>query len=204
MAVCAECPAALRAGQRTIEHDWRIPTANTPQGEAISGWMRASMQLVLDSASAKSKLWPYVMPRIAADDSARAAYDSATAAAFAREAASRLVWFDPTLAVLYTQHRRNEAAIRKPPELKYVPPEGLDSPVLPLVPGFSLQLELELLVGAVEAGKIADLVLLSADPLADIRNTRQITAVILGGRLLGRAALDGLLAQAEAAAAGKP
>jgi imidazolonepropionase-like amidohydrolase len=33
-------------------------------------------------------------------------------------------------------------------------------------------------------GKIADLVVLDADPLSDIRNTRQIRAVIIGGRWL--------------------
>jgi hypothetical protein len=38
--------------------------------------------------------------------------------------------------------------------------------------------------GTVEAGKSADLVLLDADPLKDIRNTRKIRAVVLRGRLL--------------------
>lgn len=46
--------------------------------------------------------------------------------------------------------------------------------------------------GTVERGKAADLVLLDADPLADIRNTRRISAVILKGRLLDRKCLDGL------------
>ena len=40
--------------------------------------------------------------------------------------------------------------------------------------------------GTIEPGKIADLVLLEADPLVDIANTRKIAAVILGGRFLGR------------------
>lgn len=53
-------------------------------------------------------------------------------------------------------------------------------------------------LGTVDAGKLADLVLLDADPLADIRATTQIRAVVLGGRLLDRAALDRLLAQANA------
>jgi adenine deaminase len=53
----------------------------------------------------------------------------------------------------------------------------------------------------VEPGRLADLVLLDADPLADIRNTRRIHAVVVDGRLLDRAALDGLLAEAERAAA---
>lgn len=39
-------------------------------------------------------------------------------------------------------------------------------------------------LGAVQPGFIADLVLLDGDPLADIRNTRRIAAVIQGGTLL--------------------
>lgn len=38
--------------------------------------------------------------------------------------------------------------------------------------------------GTVEAGKLADLVLLNANPLADIRNTTKIASVILGGRVV--------------------
>lgn len=49
-------------------------------------------------------------------------------------------------------------------------------------------------------GRLADLVLLDADPLEDIRNTRRIRAVVLDGRYLDRRALDELLGQAEAAA----
>ena len=92
------------------------------------------------------------------------------------------------------------------------------------LPGFSLHDELVLLVesgltplAALEAatlypaqflgrsdelreiapGARADLVLLSADPLADIRNTTKIQAVWLRGRHLDRAALDQLLAAAK-------
>jgi imidazolonepropionase-like amidohydrolase len=54
--------------------------------------------------------------------------------------------------------------------------------------------------GTVEPGKRADLVLLDADPLADIRNTSKINAVILNGRPLDRMKLDQLLAQGESAA----
>ena len=54
--------------------------------------------------------------------------------------------------------------------------------------------------GTVEVGKAADLVLLDADPLVDIRNTRRIAAVVRGGRLVERAELDALLADAAAAA----
>jgi imidazolonepropionase-like amidohydrolase len=90
-------------------------------------------------------------------------------------------------------------------------------------PGFSLHDELELLVtkcgftplqalqtattepakffgrekelGAAESGKRADLLVLDADPRADIKNTTKIHAVIANGRLLRRAALDALLAE---------
>ena len=54
--------------------------------------------------------------------------------------------------------------------------------------------------GSVEPGKIADLVLLSANPLDDIRNTRKISAVIANGRLFDRVALDQMLVNVEAAA----
>jgi hypothetical protein len=89
------------------------------------------------------------------------------------------------------------------------------------VPGFALQRELTVLVangltplqalqsatlnparylgatdslGTVTAGKLADLVLLDADPLTDIHNTQRISAVVANGQLYDRAALDSLLA----------
>ena len=49
-------------------------------------------------------------------------------------------------------------------------------------------------LGTIAEGKIADLVLLDANPLDDIRNTRRIRAVIVNGCILTRAALDSLLA----------
>ena len=98
-------------------------------------------------------------------------------------------------------------------------------------PGFSLHLELELLVaagltplealqaatinpavalratdslGSLAPGKLADLVLLDADPLMDIRNTRTIHSVVAHGRYFDRAELDRLLAMAEAGQAKTP
>lgn len=103
---------------------------------------------------------------------------------------------------------------------------GTDMPLPFVYPGFSLHDELELLVhsgltplealrtatynpadylgaldslGTVSPGKIADLVLLDADPLLDIRNTRRISAVIANGRLFDRAERAGLLAHVEKA-----
>jgi Amidohydrolase family len=53
-------------------------------------------------------------------------------------------------------------------------------------------------IGTVEKGKVADLVLLDANPLESIANTKRITAVVSSGRLLDRKALDGLLAGVSA------
>ncbi len=99
---------------------------------------------------------------------------------------------------------------------------GTDTPAgVDVVPGFSLHQELQRFVdagftpiealqtatinparflekadnyGTVEKGKAADLVLLDANPLDDIRNTRRITAVIANGRYYPRAQLDRILA----------
>ena len=94
---------------------------------------------------------------------------------------------------------------------------GTDTPIAYALPGYSLHSELEMLVraglsplealrsatlrpaeffgledemGTVEAGKRADLVLLSANPLEDIEHTRQIEAVVSKGRLLTKEDLD--------------
>jgi imidazolonepropionase-like amidohydrolase len=101
---------------------------------------------------------------------------------------------------------------------------GTDSPAPFIFPGSSLHEELQLLVeagltplqaleaatkdpaeflhtakdsGTIEKGKFADLLLLDANPLDDIRNTRNIRAVILRGKLLARTALDQLLTEAQ-------
>ncbi|HEV2667746.1 MAG TPA: amidohydrolase family protein, partial [Blastocatellia bacterium] len=98
---------------------------------------------------------------------------------------------------------------------------GTDSGIPGVMPGFALHDELQSLVeagltnwqalaaatvtptrwigtesdrGTIEAGKAADLVLLDADPLAEISNTRRIAAVIVGGQFLSKTVLDGRMA----------
>jgi predicted amidohydrolase YtcJ len=106
---------------------------------------------------------------------------------------------------------------------------GTDVGVSLVVPGHSIHRELELLadagltplealraatteparflgatdsLGTIEVGKLADLVLLDANPLDHIANTRQIRGVVLNGRYLDRAALDELLETAAGSAHG--
>ncbi len=105
---------------------------------------------------------------------------------------------------------------------------GTDTPNPYTYPGFSLHEELQLLVsaglsptevlriatlraaeflgvqhdfGSVEEGKVANLVLLDANPADDIRNTQKIRAVILRGKFLGRENLDALLAREKGSVA---
>jgi imidazolonepropionase-like amidohydrolase len=55
-------------------------------------------------------------------------------------------------------------------------------------------------LGTIEKGKLADMVLLDANPLDDIRNTQKIAGVIANGRYFSRADLDKMLAGVQAAA----
>jgi len=101
---------------------------------------------------------------------------------------------------------------------------GTDPPARGVFPGFSLHDELALLVragltpmealqtatrnpakflgrldslGTIEKGKIADLVLLEANPLEDIHNTRRVAAVVLGGKLISKSELQMMLDKVE-------
>ncbi|MGW5606675.1 amidohydrolase family protein [Streptomyces sp. NPDC003753] len=105
-------------------------------------------------------------------------------------------------------------------------PAGTDTGTGYLVPGFALHGELALLVeagltemqvlraatrdaartlgldsvGTVEKGKAADLLVLDADPLRDIRNTRRIHGVVVNGRWIDGPERERLLAAVQKAA----
>jgi len=51
--------------------------------------------------------------------------------------------------------------------------------------------------GSIAPGRRADLVLLDADPLRDIRNTTRISSVLVGGRVLERTMLDASIERAR-------
>lgn len=101
---------------------------------------------------------------------------------------------------------------------------GTDTPIGLSVPGYSLLSELEFLVraglsplealksatvrpaeffsienqlGTIDVGKRADLVLLDADPLEDIANTRKVFTVVTRGRVLTKSDLQAALAAFE-------
>lgn len=59
-------------------------------------------------------------------------------------------------------------------------------------------------LGAIATGKIADLVVLDANPLDDIGNTRKISAVIFGGKFYSRTSLDEMLEKIETLASRQP
>jgi imidazolonepropionase-like amidohydrolase len=105
---------------------------------------------------------------------------------------------------------------------------GTDAGSVMVFPGFSVHEEMALLVedahltprealwgatlgparyfgmerdlGTIEVGKLADLVLLDADPLADIRNTAKIDAVVVRGELIDAAGRRRLLDEVAGAA----
>jgi imidazolonepropionase-like amidohydrolase len=93
---------------------------------------------------------------------------------------------------------------------------GCDAPQVFNVPGFSTHHELEYLVragltpyqalrtgtlnvamylnkkdaGMVRAGMVSDLILLDANPLADIKNTREISGVMIGNEWMDKLYID--------------
>jgi imidazolonepropionase-like amidohydrolase len=132
--------------------------------------------------------------------------DTDRARAAAAQAMQRAEWFLRTTKQLY------DAGVRVLP--------GSDFPNPVMIPGASLHEELVLLVragltpaealrsatqnpaiyfgmtdslGTIAPGKSADLVLLDANPLTDIRNVSRVQGVWRGGRYLSRAAIDLML-----------
>ncbi len=132
-------------------------------------------------------------------------------------------------AVMDAAYQSSASDVRRMHELGVEILAGTDAGSVLVYPGFGLHEELRLLVedaklspraalwsatvgparfarlddrlGTLAPGNIADIVLLDADPLADIQNTRRIFAVIQGGRVFARSELDALLSSVRSAVA---
>jgi imidazolonepropionase-like amidohydrolase len=123
---------------------------------------------------------------------------------------SRAGWSDGDFASFRRSRAQQDLFLRIFAEAGGRIAAGTDAPNRMVVPGYSEHQELELMVraglsprealraatrngavllgvdsiGLIAPGKVADLVVLTKDPLADIRNTRAIQSVMLRGKLL--------------------
>ncbi len=124
----------------------------------------------------------------------------------------------------YFQRVLAQIKLMKKAGIRFLAGTDYDNPYL--YPGFSLHDELALFVeagftpmealqtatinpakflgstdslGTIEKGKIADMILLNADPLANIHNTKQIQAVFVNGKYLPKQTLAALLVKVEQA-----
>lgn len=244
---------ATAAGQRSIEHLTGIAPACSSQ--------EAQLAVRLAQGSNPRERNPLLLQ-------AWRRYSEEKCQRLLAEFKKNQTWQVPTLTVLRSQGRLDDAQFIRDPRLRHVPFQvrerwdplsnsfafrawsaadfarsrelfeydkkmvgtmfragvpmlaGTDTQNPYCFPGFSLHDELALLVesgvtplgalqmatrnpasfmnaadrfGSVTTGKIADLVLLDADPLQDIHNTTRIRAVFLAGKYFDRAALDKLL-----------
>lgn len=192
--------------QRFIrDHTWQVPTLTVLRGQVAYAW---------DSAFWRDPRQQYMARQDTAwwQGNVRQIRAGATAADLA---ASRL-WFQHYLDIVGAMHRAKVSILA-----------GTDVSNPWVYWGSSLHDELALLVdagftplealqaatieparflhatdtlGTLEVGKVADLVVLDADPLADIRNTQHIRAVVIRGQLVDSAARHQLLDGARQAA----
>jgi hypothetical protein len=161
-----------------------------------------------------------LLAAIAIRDERRPYLSPALAAAWRIQADARR---RDTSSAAAERYHSSLADVRRMRELGVLMLAGTDAGSLLIHPGFALHEELVMFVedagltpsqalwsatfgpamaagmsrqlGTVEKGRIADLVLLDASPLENIRNTRRIAAVVHGGRLYSRTELDAMLAK---------
>ena len=198
--------AAKLAGLLAKNHTWQCPTMVWERGGNLidvtdfAGDSRAKYV----PASWKEKTWKRFRDEIAAG------YNT-------DDLATRRKFIGKELEVVQMLHRAGVPFLA-----------GTDTPPgVYIFPGFSLHEELQRFVdagftplealqtatlnaarffgmekqsGTIEEGKLADAVLVMANPLVDIKNTQKIAGVIANGRYYSRAELDKMLTGVEAAA----
>lgn len=195
---------AARAGQRSVEHLSGVFEACTANASYQDDLKKAAALWMISRNESARRLHATVLQMAAT-------YDSSICKPLFALLAEKQVWQCPTLVVL---GQARAAAMKVVGEMHAagVPLlAGTDAGSNNAVPGESLHQELELLVesgltpmealqaatskaaeflglakslGTVQKGKWADMVLLDANPLEDIRNTRRIAAVVSRGRVV--------------------
>ncbi|MBL8234060.1 MAG: amidohydrolase family protein [Bryobacterales bacterium] len=195
---------AARAGQRSVEHLSGVFEACTADANLQDELKRASALWMISRKESAKRLQATVLKMTTT-------YDGSVCKPLFELLAWKKVWQCPTLVVLREARAAAIQVVREMHAAGVPLLAGTDAGSNGVVPGESLHQELELLVsagltpmealqaatskpaqflglskqlGTVQKGRLADLVLLDANPLEDIRNTRRIAAVISRGRVV--------------------
>ena len=195
----AKCNALIN--QLARNHTWQIPTLVWERGQWLVDVIDYSQwpELKYAPQSWQKKSWPVFTKSIIAEldtdpVAARRQFvqkELDVVAAMRKAGVQFMAGTDTAAAVAVLPGLSLHTELEYFVEAGFTPAEALRTATLN--PAIFLGEESER--GTVAKGKIADLVLLEANPLDDIRNTRNISAVILNGRLLDRAALDTMLSK---------
>jgi imidazolonepropionase-like amidohydrolase len=210
LATYDEARAASLAALLAKNHTWQCPTLV---------WERGGNLLDVSDFSADARV-KYV-PGPWKNKTWKRFTDEITRGYGADDIATRKTFVDKELEVVRMLHKAGVPFLA-----------GTDTPAgVHIFPGFSLHEELQRFVaagftplealqtatlhparffgiegqlGTIEEGKIADMVLLSANPLEDIANTQKIAGVFVNGRYFYHAEIEKMLAGVEAAARRHP
>jgi len=186
-------PTLLVSGQDRIPTDrfWDLVSDSLGRLDARNRWIPASerTQWAVRLGMLRDPLRPWP-----AADALQRSYDRETAAVgrLHRLGAPVLPGTDLGMYLVYPGSSLHEELALLAREVGMTPFEALRSATLASARWAGVGDS----VGAVRAGQAADLVLLDADPLADVAHLARIRAVVVGGRLHDRAALDAIIARA--------
>jgi imidazolonepropionase-like amidohydrolase len=193
----ARCKALI--AQFARNHTWQVPTLVWERGQWLVDVIDYSHdpQLKYAPASWQKKSWPDFTKSIIAEldtdpVAARRQFvqkELNVVAAMRKAGVQFMAGTDTAAAVAVLPGSSLHTELEYFVEAGFTPAESLRTATLN--PAIFMGEESD--HGIVAAGKVADLVLLDANPLDAISNTRKISAVVLNGRLLDRGELDLML-----------